>query len=167
MLPDQHHTYPRGLVVSDLDGVLTDGGLYYSVSGEVMKKFNARDGVAFARLKSAGYATAILSLSKSSSIVTRRAQDLSVDFMHSGDGLKEEIVEVWMGKLGISWSKVFYIGDDIQDLAAMKNSSQSACPSDASKEILDVADVVLKSAGGAGCFREWVDYHLLDLGSKY
>lgn len=156
----------RGLVVSDVDGVLTDGGLYYSNNGEVMKKFNARDGVAFKSLQLAGYLTAVLSSSNSSEIVSARAQDLGVDFVHSGRGAKEEIIQKWIQELGITWSQVFYIGDDIQDVVAMINAGKSACPCDASLVAREVADVILKAAGGSGCFREWVDVHLLELTSR-
>jgi len=145
------------LVVCDVDGVLTDGGLYYSSEGEVIKRFNSKDGVAFSRLKSAGYSTALLSAGRVLEIVKHRADDLGVNFYYSGELRKEQVIEKWITELGIGWSEVCYIGDDLQDLAPIKRAGFSACPSDAVTEIKEAADVILESPGGSGCFRELVD----------
>ncbi len=152
---------PR-LVVCDVDGVLTDGGLYYSPEGELMKRFNSRDGIAFGLLRSEGYLTALLSSGRMREIVKHRAEDLQVDLWYSGDRQKEEVLENWIADLGIQWSEVCYIGDDLHDLVPMQRSGWAACPSDAVAKIQEVADIVLKNAGGAGCFRELADTYLLE-----
>jgi 3-deoxy-D-manno-octulosonate 8-phosphate phosphatase (KDO 8-P phosphatase) len=152
---------PLRLVVSDVDGVLTDGGLYYSSEGEIMKRFNSRDGIAFTLLKSNGYITALLSSGRMREIVKHRAEDLDIDLWYSGEGRKEDVIEKWIADLGIQWSEVCYIGDDLHDLVSMQRAGWSACPSDAVDQIQEVADTVLKNPGGAGCFRELTDSHLL------
>ena len=153
---------PLRLVVSDVDGVLTDGGLYYSLEGELMKRFNSRDGIAFGLLKSTGYLTALLSSGRMREIVKHRAEDLQVDLWYSVEAQKEEVVEKWVAELGIQWSEVCYIGDDLHDLVPMQRAGWSVCPSDAVAKIQEVADIVIKTPGGAGCFRELADTYLLE-----
>lgn len=162
MAANASQTKPLRLVVSDVDGVLTDGGLFYSPEGELMKRFNSRDGIAFGLLKSEGYLTALLSSGRAREIVKHRAEDLQVDLWYSGERQKEEVLENWIAELGIQWSEVCYIGDDLHDLVPMQRAGWSACPSDAAARIQEVADIVLKTPGGAGCFRELADTYLLE-----
>jgi YrbI family 3-deoxy-D-manno-octulosonate 8-phosphate phosphatase len=162
MASNESRIKPLRLVVSDVDGVLTDGGLYYSSEGELIKRFNSRDGIAFALLKSYGYITALLSSSRMRGIVKQRAVDLEVELWYSGEERKEDVIEQWIADLGIHWSEVCYVGDDLHDLVSMQRAGWSVCPSDAVAQIQEVADTVLKNPGGAGCFRELADVYLLE-----
>lgn len=145
------------LVVSDVDGTLTDGGIYIDGNGVQSKKFNARDGMGFRLLKKEGIKTALLSASLNSKIVEERAKMLKIDFCHVGDESKLEILQKWAKELNIEPQNIAYIGDDINDLEAMLWCGFNACPADAHEEILAHAQIVLENGGGYGAFREFAD----------
>ena len=150
--------YPKNikLVISDVDGVLTDAGMYYSEAGDELKKFNTRDGMGFKILKEKGIKTALIT-TENTQVVERRAKKLKVDFLIQGCWNKSEEAEIICKKLGITLNEVAFIGDDINDLELLKSVGFSACPVDAGDAVKEVADYVCKSSGGEGCFREVVD----------
>jgi YrbI family 3-deoxy-D-manno-octulosonate 8-phosphate phosphatase len=145
------------LIVLDVDGTLTDGGIYITERGDEFKKFNAKDGMAIKRLVKRGLPVAFISASHSSRPVQQRAQMLGVEFCYVGQEPKTRILEGWMETLGIHYQEVLFMGDDINDLEVMQQVGISVCPADASPTILAMANIVLERKGGDACFRELVD----------
>ncbi|BDD03686.1 KdsC family phosphatase [Aureibacter tunicatorum] len=155
--------YPNiKIVITDVDGTLTDGGLYISESGEEFKKFNAKDGMGMHLLMKNGIKVAMLSHSRSSKMIHKRAQNLGLDFCYVGKTPKMEIIQEWLDQTGLTMENVAYMGDDVNDLEAISASGLGACPSDACDEVLKAADVVLNRKGGEAAFRELVDEYLLN-----
>ncbi len=144
------------LFVADVDGVLTDAGMYYSESGEELKKFNTRDGMGFKILREKGIKTALITTEKTK-IVERRAKKIKIDFLIQGCWQKKREVKKICKNLEIGLNEVAFIGDDINDLDLLKSVGFSACPADAGNAIKEVVDYVCKARGGEGCFREVVD----------
>ncbi|GJM60065.1 HAD-IIIA family hydrolase [Persicobacter diffluens] len=158
--------YNIKMVVTDVDGTLTDGGMYYTETGDEFKKFNAKDGMGMNILRKAGIEVGIISHGKAPHMVLNRAERLGLKYVYVGSEPKMQVLEKWLQELGISKSEVCYIGDDINDEAIMESVGLSACPSDAVKVIRETADIVLTRGGGNCAFRELVDEHLIPVKSK-
>jgi N-acylneuraminate cytidylyltransferase len=141
------------MFLTDCDGTLTDGGMYYSADGEELKKFNTRDGVGLRLLKENGIITGIIT-SENSEIVKRRAEKLKLDECLVGVENKLETVNKLCAKYGIDISETAYIGDDINDLEVIKSVGFSACPADANETIKSVVSFVTTARGGGGAVRE-------------
>jgi len=146
------------LFVSDVDGTLTDAGMYYSESGDELKKFNTRDGKGFELLRKAGIKTAIIT-SENTKIVENRAKKLKVDYLYQGlehiDKL-EAIKEICK-KENINLDEVAFIGDDINDKEALENVGVAACPADAVEEIKQIPNIkIMSKNGGVGAVREFI-----------
>lgn len=149
------------LVLTDCDGVLTDGGVYYSSRGEELKRFNIRDGMGVERLRNlAGVETGIVTGELSPSVV-KRAEKLAIAECHLGIKDKETAVRAILARLGLEPEQVAYLGDDVNDLPAFAQVGLSACPSDAFHEVKANAHLVLESAGGHGAFREFAEIVIL------
>jgi N-acylneuraminate cytidylyltransferase len=148
---------PVRLIVLDVDGTLTDGGMYYATDGTEMKRFHTRDGRAILRAQAAGVKVAFLSAGFNGEAVRLRAKALGVELVHVGTGPKAPVLAGWMRELGLDASDVAYIGDDTNDLEAMALTGLRACPSDADGAVRRAAEVVLSLAGGQGCVREFID----------
>jgi 3-deoxy-D-manno-octulosonate 8-phosphate phosphatase (KDO 8-P phosphatase) len=145
------------LVLTDCDGVLTDGGVYYSERGEELKRFNIRDGMGVERLrKLAGIETGIVTGEFSGS-VSRRAEKLGITECHLGARDKAAVVRGILERLNLHSGEVAYLGDDVNDLPAFGVVGLTACPADALDEVAAAAQVVLKRAGGQGAFREFAE----------
>lgn len=145
------------LILTDCDGVLTDGGVYYSERGEELKRFNIRDGMAVERLRAlAGIDTGIVTGEMSPS-VARRAEKLEITELHLGAKDKAATVCAIMERLNLGAHEVAYVGDDANDLPAFPLVGLTACPSDAYSEVRAAADVVLTRLGGHGVFREFAE----------
>lgn len=147
------------LFLCDVDGTLTDGGMYYSEKGDELKKFNTRDGMGFQLLREAGIKTAIIT-SEVTSLVKRRAQKLKVDYLEQGKyaGGKLTIAQSLCDKLGISLDEVAYIGDDINCYDLLSSVGVKACPLDACEKVKAIFGIeVLKRQGGQGCVREFIE----------
>ena len=142
------------LLVSDCDGVLTDGGVYYSVAGEASKRFHIRDGMGVERLrKLAGIDSALIS-GEGSPALKKRAEKLSITECHLGIEDKAAVLQAIAARRGLPLQVVAYIGDDVNDLAAMALAGLSACPGDAFAEVRENAHIVCAAHGGHGAFRE-------------
>jgi N-acylneuraminate cytidylyltransferase len=144
------------LVLSDVDGVLTDAGMYYSAEGDIMKRFNTRDGMGFNLLQEAGIKVGIIT-SENTEIVAKRAEKLKLDFVRQGHrfGGKLEAAKEICDTMGITLKEVAYIGDDVNCKALLEQVGFAACPADASDAILGISGIhVLEKRGGEGCFRE-------------
>lgn len=145
------------LFLSDVDGVLTDAGMYYSESGDELKKFNTHDGMAFQLLREAGVKTGIIT-SEETQIVIRRATKLKVDFLYQGKGYGGKLVAALdiCTKMNISLDEVAYIGDDINCCELLSSVGIAACPADAVSEIKNIAGIhILEAKGGEGAVREF------------
>lgn len=141
------------LVISDVDGVLTDGGMYYSASGEHLKKFNTRDGMAVELLHSKGINVVFLTREKSD-IVKARAKKLKIDAVYLGIKTKELILEKICKKFDVKKDQIAYVGDDINDLKIMQLVGFSACPKNGMDIIKKNSDYVCTLDGGDGVLRE-------------
>lgn len=149
------------LLVVDIDGVMTDTGIYISDSGNEMKKFNAKDGYGIIQLLQNGYQVAFLSSGKNTHILNSRAKMLGVQHVYLGTWTKLKKLTNVCSKLNISLKNVAYIGDDLNDFDVMQKIGLSACPADAVDEIKQISDIVLTKKGGEGCVREFIDKYLI------
>lgn len=147
------------LFITDCDGCMTDGGMYYDNLGNEWKKFNARDGMGFEMLRNSGVKTGIIT-SETTALLERRAAKLKIDEFHQGAKNKPEVLLEILNRLGIDKSEVAYVGDDINDLKMMELAGLTFCPADAMKQILPKVDVVLTKKGGDGAVREAAEYVL-------
>tara|TARA_B100000900_G_scaffold111668_1_gene93394 strand:+ start:213 stop:683 length:471 start_codon:yes stop_codon:yes gene_type:complete len=148
-------------LILDVDGTLTDGGIYLSDEGEQFKKFNARDGMGIKKAISKGIEVGIISHSYSSKMIDDRANMLGLKYVYVGGKPKLQVMDQWLSELGLSRNEVAYMGDDINDLEVMKLVGCAACPADSSEEVLEISQRVMKKNGGAGAVREFIDEHLL------
>lgn len=150
------------LFITDIDGTLTDGGMYYSENGDELKKFNTRDGMGLQMLREAGIKTAIIT-SEDRKLNQRRADKLKVDYFRQGkmNSGKVSVVEEIVKEMGITMREVAYIGDDVNCYDLLSLVGLAACPSDACEIIKSIPDIrVMSRKGGEGCVRELVGYIL-------
>ena len=144
------------LFLTDVDGVLTDGSLYYTNDGLVMKKFQVKDGMGTRLLRDAGIKTGLIS-TDTSEFMKLRGERLKMDFVEIGSWDKDKIMFEICEKLSIKPENVGFIGDDINDLEILKKVGFSACPNDAVEKIKKVSDYVCTNKGGEGAYREVAD----------
>jgi 3-deoxy-D-manno-octulosonate 8-phosphate phosphatase (KDO 8-P phosphatase) len=145
------------IVFTDIDGVWTDNGVYYSAKGEELKRFSFRDGMGVERLRTlAGLETGILTR-ENSGIVAKRAEKLKIKQLHLGVLDKLEKLKEIVKELAIDFKEVAYIGDDVNDLDIMKQCGLTACPSDAMFMIKEIAHYQCVERGGYGAFREFAE----------
>ncbi len=140
----------------DVDGVLTDGRLYY-VGDDVAVAFDVRDGLAVQRARDAGLGVGLLSSRRDSAAVARRAADLGFDEVLLGCRDKAAAFADLLKRRGLDPSEVAYVGDDLVDLPVLRRVGLSAAPADAVQEVRDNVDLVLNARGGRGAARELVD----------
>ncbi|MEO1003207.1 MAG: HAD hydrolase family protein [Cyanobacteria bacterium J06638_7] len=141
------------LLVCDVDGVLTDGGLHYDASGGVVKRFNVRDGLAIRMLQRAGIEVALLSGGRSGAI-EHRARHLQIQHCRTGVGDKLLGLRELQTAVGIGAAHTAFIGDDLNDLAVRPATGLLVVPADADRGLRRQADWVLRSSGGHGAVRE-------------
>ncbi len=144
------------ILLTDVDGVLTDGGMYYTESGERMKKFNARDGMGVELLNKENIKTIFITREKSS-IVKKRAIKLNISKCYLGVKNKESLLPKICMDFDVKPTEIAYIGDDINDLDIMKKVGFTATPKDGIKEIKKIADYTCSKTGGNCAFREIID----------
>ena len=144
------------LLATDVDGVLTDSGAYYSEDGVELKKFSIRDGLGIVLLRKAGYKVAIVT-TENTKIVEKRAQRLQVDDLHQGVFNKLEAIELLLKKYSLDWDEVAFNGDDINDIPVLKKVGFAAAPADATPANKKSVHYVTHSNGGHGCVREVCD----------
>ena len=144
------------LILTDIDGVWTDGGMYYDQTGNEWKKFHTYDsaGVLFAHQNEipVGIITG-----EDTEIVARRAAKLKIDYLFQGVKNKLEVAENLCKELNISLDEVAYIGDDLGDIELLKNVGISATPNSAPEYVKKYSQMVLTKNGGEGVFREFVE----------
>jgi 3-deoxy-D-manno-octulosonate 8-phosphate phosphatase (KDO 8-P phosphatase) len=148
------------LVVTDCDGVLTDGGVYYSERGEELKRFSIRDGMGFERLRKAGLRVAIMTGERSGSVARRAEKLAALAYLGVGDKtarLDEAIAELALAGL----CEVAYVGDDVNDLVVMQRvaaAGLTGAPADAIAEVRALAHHQCEASGGDGAFREFAEW---------
>ncbi len=147
------------LVAFDVDGVMTNGEIIYSESGEELKIFNAKDGHGTFMLAHKGFLTAIIT-ARQSSVVDRRAKDLNITHVYQGAKNKLAALEDLMEKHNINLSQVAYVGDDMPDVCILERVSLAFCPNDAAKEIKNICHFISSKDGGKGAVREICDFIL-------
>jgi len=148
------------LVITDIDGVWTDGGMYYDDQGNEWKKFNTSDsaGVIFLRLLDIQLA---IITGEHTEIVRRRAEKLKINKLYMGVQDKLNVARRLCSELKISLAdEVAYIGDDMNDIPLLRNAAISATPANAPKYVQKHADMIMSKKGGEGVFREFVEYIL-------
>ncbi len=143
-------------VFLDVDGVLTEGGMFYTESGDEFKRFDTKDGMAIKHAMKKGITFGIISSGVNQSIIQHRAAMFGIEHVYVGTDPKLNVAAGWLDTLGLSWNEVGYIGDDINDLEMFGKARIAACPSDATQPIKEAAHFVLRSKGGHGCVREYL-----------
>lgn len=147
------------LLVMDVDGTLTDGKIYIGPQGEVMKAFNVKDGGGIVKLHSHDIIPVIVT-GRISEIVEHRAKELGITEVHQGVKDKVKVLKQLADKYQCALGEIAYIGDDENDVEAMKLCGFVGCPQDAVEAVKQVADYVCQRNGGAGAVREFIEYLL-------
>ena len=147
------------LFITDCDGCLTDAGMYYSSDGAELKRFSARDGMGFALLRDAQILIGIIT-SEDTPIVANRAAKLQIDEYHPGAKNKLRVLRDILHRHNLQPSEVAYVGDDINDLPALRICGLTFCPQDATAAIKEQASVVLTQRGGHGAVRAAAEHVL-------
>ncbi|HEY6085485.1 MAG TPA: HAD hydrolase family protein [Nitrospira sp.] len=144
------------LFATDVDGVLTDAGMYYAESGDEWKKFNTRDGMGIKLLQRAGILTAIVTQERTK-LVARRAEKLTIPEVHQGAMDKLAVVREMADRHGFDVKQVAFIGDDVNDLETLRAVGFSATPADGMPQVAAVVDHICHKKGGEGAVREVID----------
>ena len=144
------------MFLTDCDGTLTDAGMYYSPEGEILKKFNTRDGMGLRLLHEKGIITGIIT-GENTEIVQKRALKLGVDEIFIGVENKKQVLMDLSSKHGISINNIAYVGDDINDLEVIQMAGLGVCVNDGAGEVKKAADYVTIAKGGHGAVREAAD----------
>ncbi len=152
------------LVLTDVDGVLTDGGMYYTAQGDTMKRFNVIDGMGMKMLQQAGIKVGIIT-GETTDIVRSRVEKLKLDFLFMGKGFADKLhtAEDICRDMGITMDNVAYIGDDVNCINILRAAGLAACPANALPQVKTIEGIIqLKKQGGQGAFRELADFILKD-----
>lgn len=150
------------MLILDVDGVLTDGGMYVSEKGDQMKRYHTQDGLALLELsKSKKVTLGIISSGFTEHMVQDRAALLGIEHVYVGREPKLDILKTWCVNLGYGLDEVAIIGDDLNDLPVMQSVGLAVCPASAVSKIKSAADIILSRKGGDACVREFIDNYLL------
>ena len=137
----------------DIDGTLTDGGVYYSPEGELLKRFSLRDGTGFFLLRQCGIKLGFIT-TENSPIVEQRAKKLKIDKYIFGTQRKVEVMQEFLVSEGLSMENVAFIGDELNDIKLLRTAGLSFAVGDADIRVKEVADIICEHYGGQGAFRE-------------
>lgn len=144
------------LLALDVDGVLTDGGLYIGAGGETCKRFNVQDGLAISCAIRNNLTVAIIT-GRQSELVCRRAAELGITEIYQGIKDKREMLEELAAKHSLQLTEVAYMGDDLNDLPALNIAGLACAPENAVQEVKDLADFIAAKKGGEGAVREVIE----------
>lgn len=153
------------LLLTDVDGCMTDASVYYGSNHEKFKKFNMQDGMAVRLLKENGILTGIIS-SDESDATKYRAEDLNFDYIFVGVKEKEKVFYELLENVNLKKDEVAYMGDDIQDLCILEKVGYSVAPNNAVEDVKNKVTYVTKKNGGDGAFREFAEYIIKINGGK-
>lgn len=148
------------IIITDIDGVWTDGGMYYDNTGNEWKKFNTIDSAGIIFCQQLNIPVAIIT-GENTNIVANRAKKLKIDLLFQGITNKLSVAQNLCDKLGITLNEVAYIGDDLGDVDLLKACGFSGAPANASSYIKKLVDFITPSKGGDGAFREFVEEILI------
>lgn len=154
---------PIELLMLDVDGVMTDGGIYYDDNGDELKRFDVRDGHGIKLLMRGGIDVAIVT-GRRSRVVEHRARNLGITLVYQGALDKSTVFDEILEKTGLTAKKAAFMGDDIIDLPALTRAGFSITVPDGAPEVISRADYVTKKAGGHGAVREAVEVILKSQG---
>lgn len=150
-------------LVIDVDGTMTDAGVYYDEHGNELKKFSTKDAAGFFAAKKAGIKVLVLT-GRECAATARRMGEMKVDFLVQNCKDKMPYLEAFLREQGITWEELGYLGDDLNDLAGMCKSGFSGCPADACEEVKAKADYVSTVRGGYGAVRDIISGLLKERG---
>ena len=150
-------------LVIDVDGTMTDAGIYYDEHGNELKKFCTKDAAGFFAAHAAGIKIIVLT-GRECAATTRRMNEMKVDFLYQNIKNKKEFLSEFMKEKNIAKEKIGYIGDDLNDLVPMKLTGYVACPYDSCREIKDIADYISSNKGGHGAVRDIIEHILRENG---
>jgi len=145
------------VILTDVDGVLTDTGIYYGQDGEAFKRFSIRDGMGVERLRKYAGIETIIVTGENSNTVKTRAEKLKMKEFYLGVNKKEEVLEIIKKKNGFEKDNIAYIGDDANDYEVMQLCGFTATPNDGMSFIIEIADYVCETKAGYGAFREFAE----------
>ena len=151
------------LVMTDIDGVWTDGGMYYDRTGNEFKKFNTSDSAGVLFLRALEIPVAIIT-GEQTEMVKARAEKLRIEHLFQGISNKVAVAEVLCAKLKITLNDTAYIGDDLNDIALLGKVGVSGCPSNSPAYVKTTVDLITTKSGGEGAFREFVETVLTNAG---
>jgi YrbI family 3-deoxy-D-manno-octulosonate 8-phosphate phosphatase len=144
------------LFATDVDGVLTDAGMYYGESGEELKKFHTRDGMGIKLLQAEGVIIAIITMEQTK-IVARRAKKLGISEVFQGAKDKVSVLTYLSQKFRIPFEQMAYMGDDVNDVGALQAVGYAAAPADCVDHVRQVVHYICQKKGGEGAVREVID----------
>lgn len=150
-------------LVIDVDGTMTDGGVYYDENENELKKFNTKDAAGFFAAKQVGIKTVILT-GRECAATTRRMKELKVDYLFQNVKDKATFLVKFIQENRIKKAELGYIGDDLNDLPSMQLAGFIFCPSDACPEVKEIASYVSKKMGGYGAVRDCIEHYLRENG---
>ncbi len=150
-------------IALDVDGTLTDGGIYYDGTGNEWKKFSVKDGAGIKIAQKNGVEIVVIS-GRECGALTRRMSELGVKYLFQNIQEKESCLKAFMQEKNIQRDELAYIGDDINDLDAMGQAGFKACPADADERVKAQADYISRFSGGYGAVRDVIEYLLIDRG---
>jgi|TARA_B100000586_G_scaffold254506_1_gene215877 YrbI family 3-deoxy-D-manno-octulosonate 8-phosphate phosphatase len=144
------------LVLTDVDGVLTDGGMYYTTQGDIMKKFHTRDGMGVTLLRKYNIPTILITKEKTK-MVKQWAAKMKVEKLYDGIIKKNMILDKVCNAFNLKSDEIAYIGDDVNDVPLLKAVCLAVTPNDGTKEAKSVSHYICNLKGGEGAFREFAD----------
>jgi len=151
------------LLILDVDGVMTDGGIIRDDTGQQIKRFHVRDGAGIVMWRRLDKHVAVIT-GKESDVVTHRAEELGIEYVYQNVSNKADVFAELIEQLGITAAQVAYIGDDLPDLPVMKKVGVPIAVADAAEEVRAVAKYVTRFPGGYGAVRDGIEYLLKEMG---
>lgn len=146
-------------IVIDVDGTMTDAGIYYDDNGNELKKFCTKDAAGFFAAHEVGIKIIVLTGRKCYA-TTKRMTELKVDYLYQNIKKKAEFLKEFINSQNLKKEEIGYIGDDLNDIEAMQLTGFIACPKDSCREILEIADYISPIKGGNGAVRDIIEYIL-------
>lgn len=149
--------------IIDVDGTMTDGGIYYDMHGNETKKFCTKDAAGFFAAQNSGMRVMVLT-GRECAATERRMKELHVELLYQNIKNKAEFLKKFMETNSISSNEIAYIGDDLNDIPPMRMAGFIGCPADSCKEVREIADYISEKNGGCGAVRDIIEYALRKLG---
>lgn len=156
--------FPYKLIIMDVDGTLTDSGIYYDEHGNEIKKFSTKDAAGLFVATHVGVKTMIVT-GRECEATSRRMHDMHVDYVFQNVREKRQFIADFLEENKYTKDEVVYIGDDLNDLPAMELAGYIGCPADSCKEILEIADYVSSKNGGQGAVRDVIEHLMREFGA--